>query len=71
MVMHRDGYEAVFYWDRYWESLVPARIVLERLTNPEGELIRLKDASAYAEQLKTLFPDAFGRFFKSMEVISK
>lgn len=71
MVMHRDGYEAVFYWDRYWESQVPARIVLERLTNPEGELIRLKDASAYAEQLKTLFPDAFGRFFKSMEVISK
>lgn len=71
MVMHRDGYEAAFYWERYWESQVPIHIVLERLTNPEGELVQLKDAAAYADALRTMFPDAFERFFESLEVISK
>ncbi|MGB2351889.1 MAG: sulfatase-like hydrolase/transferase [Akkermansiaceae bacterium] len=67
MVLHRDGYEAVFYWDRYWESKVPGRVVLQKLTGPDGSLVQLRSAGAYADALKSLFPDAFDRFIESLE----
>ncbi len=70
MVLHRDGYEAVFYWERYWESQVPSKVVLQKLIDPDGELVQLKNAKAYGDALKSLFPDAFDRFIKSLEVIS-
>ena len=70
MVLRRDGYEASFYWERYWESNVPKEIVLKTFTDPEGELVHCMDAEAYAEALKTHFPDAFERFFESLEAAS-
>ncbi|MBT8044272.1 MAG: sulfatase-like hydrolase/transferase [Verrucomicrobiae bacterium] len=69
MVLRRAGYEAVFLWERYWESEVPGNIVLELIRDPEGNKIKLKDADAYADELRRLFPDAFDRFFKTLEVI--
>ena len=67
MVLRRDGYEAAFYWERYWESEVPKEIVLKKFTDPDGKMVHCLDAVAYAEALKTHFPDAFERFFKSLE----
>jgi len=69
MVLHRGGYEAVFYWEDYWESQVPTDIVLEKLTGPDGKVVKLRNAKQYAEELKKLFPDAFKRFFKSLQVV--
>jgi hypothetical protein len=71
MVLRRDGYEAVFYWERYWESEVPKEIVLKKFTDPDGELVHCLDAVAYAEELKAHFPDAFVRFFKSLEAVTE
>ena len=71
MVLHRGGYEAVFFWERYWESEVPTDIVLEKLIGPDGKMVKLKNAEAYAEELRLRFPDAFKRFFQSLEVIKQ
>lgn len=70
MVLRRDGYEAVFYWERYWESEVPRKIVLKKFTDSEGEVVHCLDAQAYAEALRIHFPDAFQRFFKSLDPVS-
>jgi len=67
MVLRRGAYKAVFSWDQYWEAHVPDKMVLERLTGPDGK-ISLPDASAYKAELQRLFPDAFDRFFKTFEV---
>ncbi|MCP5536703.1 MAG: sulfatase-like hydrolase/transferase [Akkermansiaceae bacterium] len=69
MVLRRSGYEAVFFWEQYWESQVPSEMVLEYMLGPDGKKIKLKNASAYADELRLRFPDAFDRFFKSLEVI--
>lgn len=71
MVLHRGGYEAVFFWERYWESEVPTDIVLEKLIGPDGKMVKLKNAEAYADELRLRFPDAFKRFFQSLEVIKQ
>ena len=71
MVLRRDGYEAAFYCERYWESEVPKEIVLKKFTDPEGKVVHCLDAVAYAEALKTHFPDAFERFFKSLEAVTE
>ena len=71
MVLHRNGYEAVFYWDRYWESKVPGRVVLQKLTGPDGSLVQHRSAGAYGDALKSLFPDAFDRFIASLEESSR
>ena len=71
MVLRRDGYEAAFYWERYWESEVPKEIVLKKFTDPDGNVVHCLDAVAYAEALKTHFPDAFERFFKSLEAVTE
>lgn len=69
MVLHRGGYEAVFYWEDYWESQVPTEIVLERLIGPDGKMVKFRNAGEYADELRLRFPDAFERFFQSLEVI--
>jgi len=68
MVLRRDGYTATFSWPHYWEASVPDDVVLERLEGPEG-LVLLDSPSAYAAELRKLFPDAFTRFFEKFEVI--
>ncbi len=70
MVLRRGGYEAVFFWEQYWESQVPSELVLEYILVPDGSKVKLKDASAYADELRLRFPDAFERLFKSLEVIN-
>ena len=70
MVLRRDGYEAAFYWERYWESEVPEKIVLKKFTDAEGKMVHCLDAYAYTEALRTYFPDAFERFFKSLKASS-
>jgi hypothetical protein len=70
MVLRRGGYEAVFFWEQYWESQVPSELVLEYILGPDGSKVKLKDASAYADELRLRFPDAFERLFKSLEVIN-
>ncbi|MBT8037615.1 MAG: sulfatase-like hydrolase/transferase [Verrucomicrobiae bacterium] len=69
MVLRRAGYEAVFFWEQYWESRVPEEVILEYIVGPDGTKVKLADASAYAAELRRLFPDAFERFFKSLEVV--
>ncbi len=69
MVLRRAGYEAVFFWDYYWESEVPEEVVLECILGPDGKKLKLADASAYRDELRLRFPDAFERFFKSLEVV--
>jgi len=73
MVLRRAGYEAVFYWHKYWEAQVPTEVVLQSITGPDGERIKLKNPtpSAYAKELKHLFPDAFDRFLKSLEALPR
>ncbi|MBK1856023.1 sulfatase-like hydrolase/transferase [Verrucomicrobiaceae bacterium 5K15] len=68
MVLRRDGYTATFSWKNYWEANVPSDVVLERLVGPDGPVIH-PDPSAYAEELRLRFPDAFTRFFDKFEVI--
>jgi arylsulfatase A-like enzyme len=70
MVLRRSGYEAVFFWEHYWESQVPGEIVLEYILGPDGKKIKLKNSKAYAEELRRRFPDAFDRLFKTLEVVS-
>ncbi|PID80173.1 hypothetical protein CSB20_07995 [bacterium DOLZORAL124_64_63] len=69
MVLRRGGYEAAFSWEQYWKSEVPAEMVLEYIRAPDGKKIKRKDAAAYADELRSRFPDAFERFIKSLEVI--
>ena len=69
MILRRDGYQATFSWSNYWDARVPDDVVLERLTDPSGQDLLLSDPSAYAAELKKLFPDAFTRFFDKFEVI--
>ena len=71
MVLRRDGYEAEFSWGRYWESPVPEEMVLEGITGPDGKRVVLPDADAYAEELRRRFPDAFERFFKTLDVVGE
>ena len=68
MVLRRGPYRAVFSWPKYWEAQVPDKVVLERITGPDGVI--LKDSPEdYAAELRRIFPDAFERFFKTFEVI--
>ena len=39
MMLKRNGYTAYFSWVRPWEPRVPDRMRLERITDPNGELI--------------------------------
>ncbi|MFK7910497.1 MAG: sulfatase-like hydrolase/transferase [Akkermansiaceae bacterium] len=68
MVLRNGDYTAYFSWPRYWEAQVPEKIVLERISGPDGSLL-LGSPAAYLEALKTHFPDAFERYIKSMEVV--
>lgn len=68
MTLRRGKYLAVFSWEKYWEAEVPELMVLERLSGPDGQ-ISLPDAGAYRDELQRVFPDAFERFFKSLEVV--
>jgi len=69
MVLRRGGYEAVFFWEQYWEAYVPEEVILEHITGPDGEKVMLPNAAAYADELRLRFPDAFERFIKTLEVI--
>jgi len=45
--------------------------VLKKFTDPDGNVVHCLNAVAYAEALKTHFPDAFERFFKSLEAVTE
>ena len=67
--MLRNGdFTAFFSWPRYWEAQVPERVVLERMSGPDGPIV-LSDSTAYLDALKKHFPDAFPRIIESMKVI--
>jgi membrane-anchored protein YejM (alkaline phosphatase superfamily) len=68
MVLHRGAYCAVFSWGKYWEAHVPETVVLERITGPDGPIVK-KNAREYAGELRRIFPDAFERFFKTFDVV--
>lgn len=69
MILRRAGYEAVFFWENYWESRVPEQVILEYIKSPDGNKMKLDTPQAYREELMRLFPDAFERFFSQFEVI--
>lgn len=68
MVLRRGDYAAYFSWPRYWLANVPERISLEYIEH-KGEKVMLESPEAYLEELRTIFPDAFDRFIKKMDVI--
>lgn len=68
MMLRNGDFTAFFSWPRYWEAQVPERVVLERMSGPDGPII-LNDSTAYLDALKKHFPDVFPRIIESMEVI--
>ena len=68
MMLKRNGYTAYFSWSRPWEPRVPDEMRLERLVGPDG-VITLKNPEDYLEKLHELFPDAFERYFLSLDII--
>jgi len=66
MMLKRNGYTAYFSWSRPWEPRVPERMRLERIMGPDGDLIDGKEIH-YGDKLRELFPDAFDKFFISLE----
>lgn len=67
MMLHNGDFTAAFSWPNYWDANVPQEITLERIEGPNGPII-LKNKSDYLPALKKHFPDAFQRFFKSLEL---
>jgi membrane-anchored protein YejM (alkaline phosphatase superfamily) len=68
MMLRNGDFTAFFSWPRYWEAQVPERVVLERMSGPDGPIV-LSDSTAYLDALKKHFPDAFPRIIESMKVI--
>ena len=69
MMLKRDGYTAYFSWDRPWEPRVPSEMRLERIIDSEGKLMKLKDVD-FEIKLRELFPDAFEKYFTSLNEIN-
>ena len=69
MMLKRNGHTAYFSWDRPWEPRVPSEMRLERITDSEGKILKLKNAD-WGVKLKELFPDAFDKYFKSLREIN-
>ena len=70
MMLKRNGYTAYFSWVRPWEPRVPDRMRLERITDPNGELISSKKTDDFEQKLRELFPDAFETYIKSLKLVN-
>jgi len=56
LLLTRAGYEASFYWSRYWEAKEPTKMILLSLKGPEGAIL-LKSPEDYHSHLLKRFPD--------------
>ncbi len=56
LLLTRAGYEASFYWSRYWEAKEPSEMTLLRLEGPDG-VVLLKSPEDYHAELLERFPD--------------
>ncbi len=69
MILKRNGYTAFFSWNRPWEPRVPSEMRLERIETSSGPMPIKKDEDL-GNKLRELFPDAFDRYFSSLETIN-
>jgi hypothetical protein len=66
MLLLRDGWQAAFGWDHFWQPIVPQKLWLERIEGPQGSASQ-QAPETFLPLMRQQFPDVFGRIFKTLE----
>jgi hypothetical protein len=65
MLLIRDGWQAAFGWEHFWEPIVPEKMWMERIEGPQGSAGQ-QPPETFMPLLRQRFPDVFGRVFQDL-----